>query len=85
MKVSTFNIEFKYREKTFKASCHKFQMFNYPHVRVAVDRGKNHAEIYILYEVKREKQKFFWFKLPDKREEIIKSIAKALEKIDLAD
>lgn len=82
MEVTKFDIEFKYRERTFKASCQKFQVHNYPQIRVAVDRGKNNTDIYILYEVNGDKHKFFWFKLPDKREEIIKTIAKTLERKD---
>ena len=82
MEVTEFDIEFEYDKRTFKASCQKFQVHNYPQVRVVVKRSKDNADIYILYEVNDNKNKFFWFKLPDKREEIIKCIAKSLEKMD---
>jgi hypothetical protein len=80
MKVTCFDLAFKHRERTFKATCQKFQVHNYPQIRVAVDRGKGNTDIYILYEVNRGRQKFFWFKLPDKSEYIVKAIASTLAK-----
>ena len=82
MKVTTFDIEFNYKDRKFKASCQKFQVHNYPQIRVAVDRGRKDPDIYVFYDVKGEKHRYFWFKLPDIREQIARVIAKSMAKVD---
>ena len=84
MEVNYFNIEFNFREGAFKASCQKFQMHNYPQIRVAVDRGKKGHDIYTFYHLNGEKHCYFWFKLPDKRQDIAGAIARCLEKFEEA-
>jgi hypothetical protein len=81
MDVTKFDFEFTYKKRTFKASCYVFMGTNYPRYRVAVFRKDGDADIYILYEINSEKQKFFWYKLPDKRNEIVAAIAKKLEEL----
>jgi hypothetical protein len=81
MDVTEFDFEFTYKKRVFKARCHKFKVANYPQYRVAVFRGKVEADIYLLYEVKNKKQKFFWYKLPDKRNEIVQAIVKRLTEL----
>jgi hypothetical protein len=80
MDVTEFDFEFKYKKRIFKARCQKFKVHNYPQYRVAVFR-KPDADIYILYEINSKYRKFFWYKLPDKRNEIVAAIAKKLEEL----
>jgi len=84
MDVTFFDIEFTVRERIFKASCQKFQVHNYPQIRVVVDRRKKGYDIYIFYDEKDKTHHYVWYKLPDKRQDIATAIAKELEKADSA-
>ena len=80
MKIETFATSFKIGTKTLTATCQRFQVHNYPQIRVAIELTgkKKHSEIFIFYEVN-SKERFYWFKLPDEKEKIAKAIAKSLQ------
>jgi len=80
MDVIEFDFEFTYKKRTFKARCQKFKVHNYPQYRVAVFR-KLDVDIYILYEMNTKPKEILWYKLPDKRNEIVVAIAKKLEEL----
>lgn len=81
MTVENFDIEFKFKGILQKASCQQYQVHNYPQIRVAVDRGRKDCAVYIFYDVKGKDNRFFWYSLPEPKQEIAKIIAKQLEKI----
>jgi len=81
MAVTEFDFSFTYREKKVKASCQKFQVHNYPQLRVAVPKGKGNVDIFIFYEINDPMRKFFWFPLPGMREPYAKAIARGLKKL----
>ncbi|HLG40128.1 MAG TPA: hypothetical protein VI461_10685 [Chitinophagaceae bacterium] len=78
MEVTKFEIEFKFKERKFHATCQKFQVHNYPQIRVAVKKGKE-GEIFIFYEVNWPKQKIFWYELPGTKQLFAKEMANILE------
>ena len=81
MDVSEFDFEFTYKKRIFKARCQKFKAHNYPQYRIAVFRKDGDADIYMLYEINTNPHEIFWYKLPDKRNEIVAAIAKKLEEL----
>ena len=80
MEVKEFKFEFEYKGRKFKASCQasKWQTPNYPMYRVSVPNGK-YEYVYIFYLTDKTERDFFWYKLPDPRDDMAKAIAKALK------
>ena len=57
------------------------KVYKQPHIRVAVNREKGKTDIYIFHEINEPKQKYFWFKLNEIKEEIATLISIKLEGI----
>ena len=81
MEITEFSFSFIYLGRKFDASCQKFKVHDYPQYRVAVDPAKEISEIFIFYEVNNDKQKFFWYPLPETKEHMARIIATALERL----
>ena len=76
MQVSKFDLCFTFNGTKLTATCHKMKVYKHPHVRVAVNREKGKADIYIFHEINEPKQRYFWFQLSGIKEEIATIIAK---------
>ena len=79
MQVSKFDLSFTFKGNELTATCHKMKIHKHPHVRVVVNSEKGKTDIYIFHEINDPKQKYFWFQLNCKMEEIAALIAKKLE------
>jgi len=79
MEVSKFDLSFTFKGNKLTASRHKMTVYKHPNIRVAVNREKGKADIYIFHEINELKQKYFWLELSGKKEENAKVITKKLE------
>ena len=80
-----------HKGKTIPATCFVYYhekngrpelFYNYPVYRVAVNYHKIDPDVFMFYEVTRDDRRFFWYPLPDLKEEIAKSINEALASFD---
>ena len=76
MQVSKFDLSYTFNGTKLPATCHKMTVYIHPHIRVAVNREKGKADIYIFHEINEPKQRYFWFQLSGIKEEIATIIAK---------
>jgi hypothetical protein len=89
-KTHYFEFDFSHKGKTIPATCHVYypeksgseMFYNYPIYRVAVNYHKIDPDVYLFYEVDNDEERFFWYPLPDLKEEISRSIAEHLETFD---
>ena len=63
MQVSKFDLSFTFKGNKLTASRHKMTVYKHPNIRVAVNREKGKADIYIFHEINELKQKYFWLEL----------------------
>src|SRR5688572_22987497 len=90
--VTTHNFEFdfQYKGKIIPATCFVYyrekngteMVYKYPMYRVAVNYHKVVPDVFVFYEVANDEKRFFWYPLPDLKEEIAKIIAERLESFD---
>jgi hypothetical protein len=90
VKTHYFEFEFEHKGKIIPATSFVYYhekngpelFYNYPMYRVAVGYHKLVPEVFVFYEVANDEKRFFWYALPDLKEEIAKSIAERLESFD---
>src|SRR5258705_13019815 len=90
MSTHYFEFDFEHRGKKIPATCHVYyhekngtvMFYKYPMYRVAVNYHKVVPDVFVLYEVANDEKRFYWYPLPDIKEDIAKSIVECLELFD---
>jgi len=77
MDVLKFNFEVRFKGSLLNASCHKFQVHNYPQYRVVVASKQYKVPVMVFYET--APAKFFWFRQPERNQVWEKAIAEGLK------
>ena len=90
VKTHYFKFEFEHKGKVIPATCFVYYhekngpelFYNFPMYRVAVNYHTINPEVFVFYEVANDEKRFYWYPLPDLKEEISKSIVEKLEAFD---